>query len=87
MLLENDGIHHFAVLLSQIALEDKKKHSIIIFHPRRMQCTNATLSINRADDGNFDLILDTGHYKLDIGITPEGKLIRYVQGDFEVHAE
>lgn len=87
VLLDNNAIHHFAVFVGRLPLQEQKNTALVIFHPRRLQCTEGSFSLTRCDDGNFEIRVETAFYSLQLQVTPQGKLIRYVQGGLDVRLE
>lgn len=85
LLIDNNGIHHFAALLA--GAPNLGKSGVAIFHPRRLQCGEAAISIVRDKEGNIQANVETDYYKLQLWSDHQGHLIRYVQGDLEVRLE
>lgn len=86
-LLDNNGIHHFAIFLTQLDLKGNGKLYYTIFHPRRMQYSKGELNMSLLKDGNYEINLHTTHHQLRLLATPRGKLLYYSQGNLEVYLE
>jgi hypothetical protein len=87
VLLDNNGLHHLAALFFTLPLSANTQTPVLIFHPRRMASTEGVLVVRQKAGDCFLVELQTPYYTMEMTVTQEGKLVRYLQGKLEVILE
>lgn len=84
VFLDNNGIHHFAIFMTQFPAHLKTPMFLPIFHPRRMMSSESMFKVRENQGSYFVVDVETPYYNMQMTVTQTGQLVRYVQGKLEV---